>query len=286
VTPEWIDSKLTSLPFSNVTLMTKPDGSFIVVKSTKTQSEVERETTILKKLNHPLVMKSIATRKNHSSALTLEFIPNGSLANHLSESQNADLCPWRNPTRIVKIIVGIVLAMRYIHSQNVIHGDLNSENILLDWKWNIKIANFGHSTSSDCPSADSPQLWSYRNFYYLAPERYENTIRPENDVFSFGLILYELIVGKPAIEKTRSAHEIERILILEDWKPEIPNFVLPQTKDLILGCLMKDYRPRLLFSDVFDRIEEMKFKLMPGVNSSKLVEFVKEIQIWEATNLT
>jgi hypothetical protein len=74
------------------------------------------------------------------------------------------------------------------------------------------------------------KLWSYHNFYYLAPERYQNIIRPENDVFSFGLILYELIIGKPAIEKTRSAHEIERILIQEDWKPEIPNFAIPQKK--------------------------------------------------------
>jgi serine/threonine protein kinase len=191
----------------------------------------------------------------------------------------------------VKIIVGIVLAMRYVHSQEVIHRDLTPENILLDWDWNIRIADFGRSTSPEKPwissiPDDSAQVWPSGNSHYLAPECYDSVITPENDVFSFGLILYELIVGKPAIPKTMDPHKVGKMLVMEDWKPDIPNFVLPQTKELILDCLLKDYRYRLLFSDIFDRMKSMRFKLIPGVNSSKLVEFVKEIQAREAANLT
>jgi hypothetical protein len=273
-TPEWVDNKMTSWLSSNVRLMEEFDGSLIVVKSPKTQSAVERETEILKKMNHPLIMK-------YSSPLAIEFVPNGSLANHLPGHQNTDLCPWRKPTRIAKIIVGIVLAMRYIHSQNVIHGDLTPNNILLDWKWNIRIADFGRNISSDCA-----QVWPSADFHYLAPECYEHEITPESDVFSFGLILYELIVGKSAISATLNPYQIAGMMILKDWMPDIPNFVLPQTKDLIMDCLLKDNWDRPSFSDIFDRIKEMRFKLMPRVNSSKLVKCVKEIEAWEATNLT
>jgi serine/threonine protein kinase len=262
----------------------------MVVKSPKTHSAVERETTILKKMKHPLVIKYIPNKMNLTSALTYEFIPNGSLANHLPQFQNSDLCLPRGPNRIARVMIEIVLAMCYVHSQSIIHHDLTPENILLDWKWNIRIADFGGSTSPDKSwissiSDDSAQVWPSGNSYYLAPECYDHIITPENDRFSFGLILYEHIIGKPAIPKTMDPHKVGKMVVMEDWKPDITHFVLPQTKELILDFLLKNYRYRLLFSDIFDRIESMKFKLMPGVNSSILVKLVKEIQAWEAANL-
>jgi hypothetical protein len=57
LTPETVDSKLTPEPFPIVTLRAKSDVSLIIVKSPKSQSAVEQETTILKQMNHPLVMK-------------------------------------------------------------------------------------------------------------------------------------------------------------------------------------------------------------------------------------
>jgi hypothetical protein len=117
---------------------------------------------------------------------------------------------------------------------------------VLDWKWNLRIADFGSSTA------------------------------PEKDVFSFDLILYELIIEKRAIPKTINPHKVGLMRVRED-------LVLPQTKELILDCFLKDYRYRLLVSDIFNRIKEMRFKMMPAGQFS---EFVKEIQAWEAANLT
>jgi serine/threonine protein kinase len=82
---------------------------------------------------------------NDSSVITTEFATNGSLANHLSESENADFSLSRGPTRIARIIPGIAFAMRYVHSQDVIHGNQTPDNILLDWNWNVRIANFRSS---------------------------------------------------------------------------------------------------------------------------------------------
>jgi serine/threonine protein kinase len=58
----------------------------------------------------------------------------------------------RSETRVARIIIGIVLAMRYIHSWQVIRYDLKPENILLDCGWNVRIADFGCSIWRDDPA--------------------------------------------------------------------------------------------------------------------------------------
>jgi serine/threonine protein kinase len=61
--------------------------------------------------------------------IEVEFPGNGSLASHFSPSE----CRLNGANRITRIIVGIALAMRYLHSQNIIQRDLNLDNSFLDW---------------------------------------------------------------------------------------------------------------------------------------------------------
>jgi serine/threonine protein kinase len=177
--------------------------------------------------------------------------------------------------------------MRYVHSQGVIHGNLTPDNILLDWNCNTRIANFGRSivvSEQRIPSVtDSPQVPS-GDPRYVAPECYENIIGPENDIFSFGLILYELIVGKPVFSRSMESQEITGSLVLRNYRPEIPNWVFPETAELIRDCWADNHRERLCFSGILDRLEEMRFKLIRRVNSSKLTDFVNEMKEWEAIN--
>jgi serine/threonine protein kinase len=125
------------------------------------------------------------------------------LANLLPDSHNRNSSLLRGPTRIAKVIAGIALAMRHVHSQRVIHGNLTPDNILIDWDWNVRIANFGHSILTNSLITDTHIDRTFRgDAHYVAPECYEDRIGPENDVFSFGLILYEIIVGQPVFSKS------------------------------------------------------------------------------------
>jgi mitogen-activated protein kinase kinase kinase 9 len=186
---------------------------------------------------------------------------------------------------VARIIVGIVLAMRYLHSQRIIHCNLTADNILLDWDWNVRIGDFGHSISPDklaLPNID--ERWRYINSHYLAPECYDNEYSWESDVFSFGLILYELVAREPAFPKDLSQYAVAKLLLVEDTRPTIPAFVLPTVQRLIRKCWKREPERRPTFNQILDQLEAMKFKLTANVNSSKLSEFVKKVKDWEETN--
>jgi aurora kinase len=193
--------------------------------------------------------------------------------------------------RITKIVVGIALAMRYLHSQKVIHRDLKPDKILLDWDWIVRIADFGHSTSPENPEIpshidpDSPRCWPSFDCHYLAPESYDNRYYPESDVFSFALILYELLVGQPAFSKDLTIYQIAFKVVIKRERPDIPKFVLPNTRELIEDCWATDPGDWPSFEEIVERLVKMKFKLMSNVNSHKISEFVKKIEQLESQNL-
>jgi serine/threonine protein kinase len=144
---------------------------------------------------------------------------------------------------------------------------------LIDWNWNVRIGDFGHSISFD--SAPPKREWPSIGSHYLAPECYDNQCTPESDVFSFGLILFELVTGQPAFEKNLSQQAVAALVVVNDARPDIPESVLPAVHDLIQQCWASDpdYRPS--FDQILERLEEMNFRLIEDVNSVKLSKFVR-----------
>jgi serine/threonine protein kinase len=178
--------------------------------------------------------------------------------------------------------------MRYIHSCGVVHRDLKPGNILLDWDWNVRIADFGHSVSRKFPdslSMNGEGLWALMpsvDWRYLAPECYDNQYSPRSDVFAVGLILFELIVGHPAFPKHLRRTAIAKLVIVDEFRPEIPEWVLPEVKKLMTDCWSDDPDDRPSFRIIFKRLKDIDFKVTAAVNSGKLSKFVKEIKTLEA----
>jgi serine/threonine protein kinase len=237
-------------------------------------------------VKHPLILGYISDTSDHNSAIVTEFAGNGSLANHLSPAE----FPLSGANRITRIIVGIALAMRFLHSRYFIHFDLKPDNILLDWDWNVRIADFGQSISlnnAKIPSMTHPNEKDdvpFVDSYYFAPECYDHRYSQRSDVFSFRLILYELLTGQPVFSKELTPLEIAFKVAVKYALPDIPKFVLPSARELITECWAKEPGDRPSFNEIVDRLKELKFKVMPNVNSWKLSAFVKEIEGWEARN--
>jgi serine/threonine protein kinase len=173
----------------------------------------------------------------------------------------------------------------------VIHRDFKPDNILLDWDWNVRIADFGQSICLNNPEIPSPPhpnqiiSWPSIDSLYLAPECYDNQYSQRSDVFSFGLIVYELLTGQSAFPKELTKSEIAFDVAIKDKRPLIPEFVLPSARKLITDCWAKEPGDRPHFEEIVDQLLEMKFKLIPNVNSKKLLTFFHKIEELETQKM-
>jgi serine/threonine protein kinase len=242
----------------------------------------DRESSIHKMLNHPLILgfeQYIPAMNQQRPMIVTEFVPNGSLADYLSSAANCKQTIRANETRISIIVVGIVLAMRYLHSCGIIHRNLKPGNILLDWDWIVRICDFCRSISSDGSDAELDHTSDQRflDARYRAPECFDNQPTLKSDVFSFGLILYELLTGQPVFSSELQQCIVMKRLICDEAHPDIPDSVAPNAKLLIEDCLKYKPDKRPSFDAILFRLDEIGFQITRGVNSRKVRQFMTAV---------
>ncbi|KAJ9179175.1 hypothetical protein P3X46_010994 [Hevea brasiliensis] len=168
------------------------------MKAAQLQFEVEIQTLI--RIRHRNLVKLLGYCNDEADRLFVcEFVPNNSLKSHLHGNGNS-IVIWSNR---MKIALGTAKGLTYLHegcNPRVIHRDIKSENILLDKNFEPKIADFGLAKDpSDSTSHISTEPKG--TFGYFAPECFNNRqLTDKSDVFSFGIVLLELITGKPAVD--------------------------------------------------------------------------------------
>ncbi|EEF50863.1 somatic embryogenesis receptor kinase, putative [Ricinus communis] len=194
-----------------------PNGKEIAVKSLKAGSgqgdrEFQAEVEIISRVHHrhlvSLVGYCIAGGKR---LLVYEFLPNSTLEFHLY-GKGRPTMDW--PTRL-KIALGSARGLAYLHEDchpRIIHRDIKAANILLDYNFEAKVADFGLAKlSNDNNTHVSTRVMG--TFGYLAPEYASSgKLTDKSDVFSFGVMLLELITGRRPVDLTSDMDES-----LVDW---------------------------------------------------------------------
>jgi serine/threonine protein kinase len=117
--------------------------------------------------------------------------------------------------------------------------------------------------------------------WYAAPEAHDNIYTLKSDVFSFALILYEILVNKSGFSKNLTGYNVMKTIVRDKNRSEIPNFVLLDMRRLIVDCWAEDPNERPSFASILDRLKQMKFKIAPNVNSLRVQAFVNEIEHYE-----
>ncbi|KAK1435887.1 hypothetical protein QVD17_01659 [Tagetes erecta] len=183
------------------------------LESTSSQGAVEfwAEVKMLSKLRHCHLVSLIGYCNDaQEMILVYEYMPNGTLAHRLHNHQ-APLT-W---VRRLKICIGAARGLDYLHTgtgimHGVIHRDVKSSNILLDDNWAAKIADFGLSKIGPINQPSTYVSTLVRGtFGYLDPDYfYTGRLTRKSDVYAFGVVLFEVLCGKQAID--RSIDE-------EDW---------------------------------------------------------------------
>uniref|UniRef100_A0A1J3I947 Cysteine-rich receptor-like protein kinase 37 n=2 Tax=Noccaea caerulescens TaxID=107243 RepID=A0A1J3I947_NOCCA len=197
------EKKLGQGGFGTVYKGILPSGQEIAVKrltkgSGQGDMEFKNEVLLLTRLQHRNLVKLLGfCNEGDEEILVYELVPNSSLDNFIFDEKKRSLLTWEVRFRIIE---GIARGLVYLHEDSqlkIIHRDLKASNILLDADMNPKVADFGTARlfDTDETRAETRRIAGTRG--YMAPE-YLNygQISAKSDVFSFGVMLLEIISGK------------------------------------------------------------------------------------------
>nr|WIL59887.1 nodulation protein [Melilotus officinalis] len=172
-------------------------------------SEWLTEINYLGQLHHPNLVKLIGyCFEDEHRLLVYEFLPKGSLDNHLfRRASYFQPLSWRIR---MKVALDAAKGLAYLHSDEakVIYRDFKTSNILLDTNYNAKLSDFG--LAKDGPAGDNSHVSTrvMGTYGYAAPE-YMATghLTKKSDVYSFGVVLLEIMSGKRALDNNRPSGE-------------------------------------------------------------------------------
>ncbi|KAL6905792.1 hypothetical protein ACP4OV_003393 [Aristida adscensionis] len=180
------------------------DGREIAVKLLTNDSyqgirEFLNEVTLLSRIHHRHLVTFLGySQQDGKNILVYEFMHNGTLKEHLRGADDEKITSW---LKRLEIAEDAAKGIEYLHtgcSPTIIHRDLKSSNILLDKNMRAKVADFGLSK----PAVDGSHVSSIvrGTVGYLDPEYYiSQQLTEKSDIYSFGVILLELISGHEPI---------------------------------------------------------------------------------------
>lgn len=253
-----------------------------------------RETAALIDINHPMIVKlygystnSIIELKEKLATMIMEYMPNKTLSDVILLEHDKESPFWWNNTTKIKTIIGIAKAMAYVHHKLYVHRDLKPDNIFFDENYEIKIGDFGLSRKLDKQNEIVMTL-NIGTPVYIAPEIFDtDNLRysREVDVYSFGIILYQLLTAKTAKEiypKKRSVFSLYRF-VGEGNRPLIPKGLNPYICDIMKKCWSAciDDRPSFQYIyDIFKKIFEADSPpttFLPNVDVSVIRDYLKKL---------
>ncbi|PRQ28953.1 putative protein kinase TKL-Pl-4 family [Rosa chinensis] len=225
------------------------------VLAARLEKQFNKEVNLLSRLHHRNIIKFVAAcRKPPVYCVVTEYLDEGSLRAYLHKLE----CKSLPLEKLIAIALDIARGMEYIHSQGVIHRDLKPENVLIDKDFRLKIADFGIACEEAyCDSlADDPG--TYR---WMAPEMIKRkSYGRKVDVYSFGLVLWELVAGTIPYEEMNPIQAAFAV-VNKNLRPVIPKNCPPAMRALIEQCwsLQPDKRPE--FWQVVKVLEQFESSL-------------------------
>jgi serine/threonine protein kinase len=239
------------------------------------QNKFLSELQNLLPLRHPCILslKGCCLPNESSDGLRLvtEFCRSGSLRPILSSQTKTPR--WWTQQKKITAIAGIVLGMKYLHSEGFIHRDLKPDSILLDEDGRVRITDFGLSQILESVLVKKPA----ESHCYVAPELKTGTYDEKVDVYSFGLMLYEICTGDAFLSDLKPGADV-LVKLESGWRPEIASCLPDVTKRLIKRCWAANCSERPSFAEIWDILKGCEFEVIKDVKGADVRSFVKWVE--------
>lgn len=250
--------------------------------------EIENEISILKSLDHPNIIKvyEYFDYKTHLFIVS-ELIPNGDLFKLIDNKKSL------SELYSLRIIYQVLAAVKYLHAENVVHGDIKPENIMIDNFGNCSFTNKSNYTTEDLTSFEvklidfgTSKFFSKNKVFnkligtsfYVAPEVILGGYHRQCDLWSCGVVLYTMISGGFPFYSQDEDELYEKI---KNDQPDFKNFpnVNPNTIDLISKLLEKNPLDRINATKSLEHPAFEKLNSLIAKKNEKIVvqEYSKDV---------
>jgi molecular chaperone DnaK len=206
----------------------------------------KREARAAKRLSHPNIVRiHDMFEKGNKKFLSMEYIAGSDLKSILKTQGRMEA------SDIIRIVEGICLALAYGHKLDIVHRDIKPANIMItEAKRQVKITDYGIAKVLDNDKSGTGTMVMGTPLY-MAPEQVEGgSIDARTDLYSLGVLMYELSSGKPPF--TDGNIEYQHV----NSDPEKPKHCPPGLCDVIMRCLEKD--PGQRFQSAEELIAQLK----------------------------
>jgi hypothetical protein len=225
-------------------------------------------------LFHPHVMPLIGMVNPTNTAgpiLLTPYSQSGSLEDVLDRVRRNDPPPFWNDATKLRMIVSLVTGLNYLHNHGIVHRELKPTDLIVESDGSLRICGYATSVLEEHRFTKATQVGGPS---YMAPEIFDDEhdgqkLRdPKTDIFSFGLIVYELLCGPKVFPSTMSAATIMRraMSTRASDRPVIPDSLHPILRELMSRSWIPTATKRPSFETLWKRMRGARFKLFPAID--------------------